>query len=259
MNKLSTSIVNCRYLFYFHIHMENSELSSHSLLEQIVHRYLERHYPLVSHLTPLSLSNHLASSPRVHKAKEPRKQATENIPQESEGSSSTDAITVSQEPQLPPLHHRRKASSWEYFPPHTDFSKIEILRLSYRTLQPYVLSSPLDIPCRIFVDEEKNDEILFFNRLAKILTQQVFPTTLICSIRNKDIFQNHEDFPLSLAPLTMIRYKISHARYHQSFTKNGSTWIPIYSSVYYENDPQLKRDLWALLNHLPFAYTQKSS
>lgn len=256
MNKLSTSIVNYRYLFYFHICMENSDSFIRSILKQIAHRYLGQHYPTLAQLTPLHLASNLFSPLRTQENIVP-KQAPEKLPSPSETISSQ-VITSLPEPQLPPVRDQRKASSWEYLPPHADFSKVEIFRLSYCALQPHVLSSPIKIPCRIFVDEENNEEILFFNRLAKILTQQLFPTTLI-SVGNKNVFHNHDSFSLSLAPLAMIRYKISHARYHQSFTQNGSTWIPIYSSIYYENDPQLKRDLWTLLNQLPFAYTQKSS
>ncbi len=258
MNKLSTSIVNHKYLFYFHICMENSDPSIRSILKQIAHRYLGQHYPTLAQLTPLHLAHDLLSPlPAQTQGNTAPQQAPEKVPSPSETNSSQ-VITSLPEPQLPPVRDQRKASSWEYLPPHADFSKVEIFRLSYRALQPHVLSSPIKIPCRIFVDEEDNEEILFFNRLAKILTQQLFPTTLI-SVGNKNVFHNHESFSLSLAPLAMIRYKISHARYHQSFSKNGSTWIPIYSSIYYENDPQLKRDLWTLLNQLPFAYTQKSS
>ncbi|EPP37006.1 hypothetical protein BOKEGFJH_00597 [Chlamydia avium] len=236
--------------------MENSDSPAYVILKQIAHRYLDHYYPTLSQLIPLCFSKHSLPTPYTNESSAP-KQPIEKI--SSEPDKASEIIINNSEPQLLPIRDQRKTSSWEYHSPHSDLSKVEILRLSYRTLHPYVLSSPMEIPCRIFVDEEKNEEILFFNRLAKILTQQIFPTTLVLSIRNKDIFHNHEGFSLSLAPLTMIYYKIPNARYHQPFTKNESTWIPIYSSVYYENDPKLKRDLWARLNQLPFAYTQKLS
>lgn len=61
MNKLSTSIVNHKYLFYFHICMENSDPSIRSILKQIAHRYLGQHYPTLAQLTPLHLAHDLLS------------------------------------------------------------------------------------------------------------------------------------------------------------------------------------------------------
>ncbi|WP_348663166.1 hypothetical protein [Chlamydia vaughanii] len=239
--------------------MTHSNSSSHSILKEIVDRYFEQPYPALARLMPLHFKGDMNAP--LNKPLPPVQEKTpvktialdivlENPPPPSD--------INNEEPKLPPIHERVKKSSWDCIPPHTDLSREEILRTCYPVLQPHILHTPLDIPCRIFVDEEQNEEILFFNRLTKILTQQIFPTRLILHTGRREIFHSTEGFSLSLAPLTMMRYKIPNIRYHQPFTKNGSTWIPIYSSVYYENDPKLKRDLWALLNQQPFAYTQRS-
>ncbi|BAE80944.1 conserved hypothetical protein [Chlamydia felis Fe/C-56] len=237
--------------------MTHPSPSVSSILQEIFHRYFEQHYPPLSKLIPLHLKEDIKKAPLQvpppAQTKVPAKPTVTNKKLEN-----SVPKPVRDNETLPPVHERIKKSSWECIPPSPNLSREEVLGFRYPSLQAHCLKTPLVIPCGIFVDEEKDEEILFFNRLSKILTQQIFPSRLILTTGHKNIFYKNRGFSLCLAPLTMIRYKISDVRYHQSFTKDGCTWIPIYSSVYYENDPQLKRDLWVILNQLPFAYTQKS-
>ncbi|AAP05585.1 hypothetical protein [Chlamydia caviae] len=230
------------------------------ILQEIIDRYLEPYYPPLAKLIPLSLKEEISKLPP---AKPSPISKPISIPQPATidkklTNSSPPPTQDNEEPPLPTIHERVKKSSWECIPPPPDLSREEILRFRYPALEAHCVKTSLNIPCGIFVDEEKDEEVLFFNRLAKILTQQIFPSRLVLSTGHKNIFYKNKGFSLCLAPLTMMRYKMSNIRYHQSFAKDGCTWIPIYSSVYYENDPQLKRDLWVILNQLPFAYTQKS-
>ncbi|ADZ18921.1 hypothetical protein [Chlamydia psittaci] len=229
-----------------------------SILQEIIDRYSEHYYPSLAKLIPLTPK--WGNSPAPIKASVAQAQRIEKplIADKKLEKPLSNPVQDSEAPPPPITHERLKKSSWECIPLPPDLSREEILKFRYSTLQAHCLNTPLDIPCGIFVDEEKDEEVLFFNRLSKILTQQIFPSRLILSTNHKDIFHKNTGLSLCLAPLTMIRYKIPNVRYHQSFMKDGCTWIPIYSSVYYENDPQLKRDLWVILNQLPFAYTQKS-
>ncbi|MEF9496977.1 hypothetical protein [Chlamydia sp. 04-14] len=229
------------------------------ILQEIINRYLDPHYPPLAKLIPLNLKEEISRIPVKASAPIKPKIITQptTIDKKLENPP-LNPLQNNEEPSLPAVHERIKKSSWECIPSPPDLSKEEILKFRYSALQAHCVKTPLDIPCGIFVDEEKDEEVLFFNRLTKILTQQIFPSRLVLLTGHKDIFHKNKSFSLCLAPLTMIRYKMSNVRYHQSFTKDGCTWIPIYSSVYYENDPQLKRDLWVILNQLPFAYTQKS-
>lgn len=157
-----------------------------------------------------------------------------------------------------PSPKKLRSVSWECVPLHPDLSREDILKEHYPSLKNNQLVQPQHPPCAIFVDEEQDEEVLFFNRLAKILTQQLFPTRLSLLTSQTNIFSNSKSLVLGLAPLNVIRYKIPCAQYHKSFTQNGCTFIPLYSCLQYEKDTQLKRDLWAILNQQPFAYTQKS-
>ncbi|CAG9046035.1 hypothetical protein NVRI1_00374 [Chlamydia abortus] len=230
-----------------------------SILQEIIDRYSEYYYPSLSQLTPLTFPCGHSPAPIKASLVQEKRMAQPLVADKKLDKPLSNPVQDSEAPPpLPMAHERLKKSSWECVPLPPDLSREEILKFRYSTLQAHCLKTPLDIPCGIFVDEEKDEEILFFNRLSKILTQQIFPSRLILSTSHKEIFHKNTGLSLCLAPLTMMRYKIPNVRYHQSFVKDGCTWIPIYSSVYYENDPQLKRDLWVILNQLPFAYTQKS-
>ncbi|WP_100934205.1 hypothetical protein [Candidatus Chlamydia corallus] len=224
--------------------MENSQ-NLYETVSQLLDRYSEEFYPKISSLLDVTLPNTAASisAPHLHKK----------------------AIELpNAEPQvLPPSptnlsKEKSKFSEWKCVPLHPDLSKDRILKEKYLALKDYTLSPP-KIPCSIFVYEENNEEVLFFNRLAKILTQQFFPTKLTLIHPNTNIFLNNSDLFLALAPLNVIRYKIPTTDYHQSLTQNECIFLPLYSSLEYEKDSQLKRNLWAILNRLPFAYTPKSS
>ncbi|WP_375793924.1 hypothetical protein O1W69_02420 [Chlamydia sp. 12-01] len=229
------------------------------ILQEIIDRYLESYYPPLAKLIPLSFKEEIGKIPiKTLPLTKPKSIAQSTVADKKLNNPLPNPIRDNEEPPLPTIHEYIRKSSWECIPPPPDLSREEILRSHYSSLQAHCVKIPLDIPCGIFVDEEKDEEVLFFNRLTKILTQQIFPSRLVLLTGHKDIFHKNKGFSLCLAPLTMMRYKISNIRYHQSLTKDGCTWIPIYSSVYYENDPQLKRDLWVILNQQPFACTQKS-
>ncbi|ANH78722.1 hypothetical protein [Candidatus Chlamydia sanziniae] len=218
-----------------------------TMLRQIMERYFEPIYPTLSHLQSLHVPKQTLlpvskTSPTVL----PITKST--IPK-----SSVVECVVSP----PSSYEKPRSSFWECIPLHPDISREQILKEKYPSLTNRILSELPKIPCGIFVNEDSDNEILFFNRLAKILTQQLFPTHLILMHTQTCIFNSTHLF-LGLAPLSAIRYKFPNACYHQSLIYNGSTLLPLYSSLQYEQDMQLKRDLWAILNRLPFAYTQKS-
>lgn len=216
---------------------------SYTLLLQILEHYSDHPYPRMRDLIRLTPTPNTTppKTPPVKSIVEEKKPETPPAPIE--------------QPPLPPTPRVRR-SSWDYHPPVMDLSKLDILQLRYRTLQAH-LSTTKNI-CGIFISEDNTEDMSFFNRLIKVLTKRLFPTSLVLITNSKHILHTQETFLLSLAPLPLLQPSCPHARYHQSFIQNGSTWLPIYPSVYYENDLHLKRDLWNLLNKQPFAYTQKS-
>ncbi|WP_201456331.1 hypothetical protein [Chlamydia sp. 17-3921] len=221
-----------------------------STLQHIIERYFEHFNPTLAQLLPLNLSN---LAPTLSQQSTKKSSRTFLEPLEKNSSVTKEASCVS----VPPAK-KSKTSLWERVPFHPDMSREQILKEKYPSLESIRLKHSLIPPCTIFADEDNDEEILFFNRLTKILTQQLFPTRLTLVHSRTNIFSNNKSLVLGLAPLNVIRYKISSAQYHESLTQNDCTFIPLYSCVQYEKDAQLKRDLWAILNRQPFAYTQKS-
>ncbi|SPN74035.1 hypothetical protein C10C_0898 [Chlamydia serpentis] len=226
--------------------MENSQ-NLHDTICELLNRYFEQPYPNLSSLLDLELRDTLISpeEPKLTSKQPPEMLTTKSSP-------------IALPPPMHPGKEQSKSTDWYCVPLHPDLSKDHILKEKYHVLQGYVLPTA-KIPCSIFVYEDNNQEVLFFNRLAKILTSQLFPTKLTLIHSSTDIFLNSTSLFLALAPLNVIRYKIPSTDYHQSLRQNECIFLPLYSSLEYEKDAQLKRNLWAILNRLPFAYTPKSS
>ncbi|AAD19063.1 hypothetical protein CpB0957 [Chlamydia pneumoniae TW-183] len=225
--------------------MENSQ-NFHDTLCQLLDRYSEELYPTLASLLNVTLPNTAISA------------SVSSIPEKAVEVPNAEPQPITPPPPTNLSQEKTKPSDWKCVPLHPDLSQNAILKEKYPALKDCSLPAP-KIPCSIFVYEENNEEVLFFNRLAKILTQQLFPTKLTLIHAKTNIFVNNPNFFLALAPLNVIRYKIPTTDYHQSLTQNGCIFLPLYSSLEYEKDSQLKRNLWAILNRLPFAYTPKSS
>lgn len=227
-------------------------MPSQILLKEIFDRYTERCYPKFAALVSVSLPESWLNKEELpileQKLSDSPPISVQPTPLEAPSSKHL-AIMESNEASAPKKH-----LSWERVALQPDFSYLEILNISYNSLH-HALKSPPTVPCAIEVSEEDREEVFFFNRLAKILCKQLFPTRLV--YREQELTQSPHD--LILLPLSRIQTKFPQAAYHCLLTYKGRAWLPIYSSACYEEDIQLKRDLWSILNQQPFAYTQKSS
>lgn len=226
-----------------------------AVFQEIFHRYTEKAYPATSTLVPLyfpeeplNLKDNLAPPtelPPDHSTVPPS-----SPPQEPKKPATTLVIPpVSQQP-------KETSHTWACVPIYPGLSHEELLKENYPALKQYV-QRPARASCGIFVHETQEHDILFFNRLAKILSQKLFPSRLV--LFHQTTLSDFSQFshPFCLAPLPRIGYKHAQIKYHDPILQDKITCIPIYSSYQYENDSELKRDLWTLLTNLS-ASMQKS-
>ncbi|EPP34857.1 hypothetical protein CP10139811_0557 [Chlamydia ibidis] len=224
---------------------------------EIISRYSNQYYPNLAQLTSI----HFLKQQNVDVKKNVPQTCTNETSKPSENTplffSPTSLHPTTTLPQIDSPPPQRKKSSWDLVPMHPDESLQEILKIHYTCLKQYVIPDKVNVPCRIFAQEDEEEEILFCNRLAKVLTRQLFPTRLSLFSKPESVFKNINDSSLFLIPIIAANYKFVNAQYHNTFIEHGKIWLPMYSCAYYENDIQLKRDLWAILSNQPFAYTQK--
>ncbi len=234
------------------------------ITSQLISRYTESYYPSLTTLSSLIKEKPPVCLPPVPIQKPTTKKALDS----SSILSKENQIPLSPAKNAPqrPTHpaktevmERRKLSSWLSSPVYPTTSYKTLIQARYSVLDELPDLPPLVIPCCIYVHEDFEEEILFFNRLAKILTQQLFPCRLATfSSKETTPWDQNPDHCLYLSPLNLLKYTIPQAEHHHPYTQDNTTWVALYSSLHYEKAPELKRALWNLLTHQPFAYTQKS-
>lgn len=229
-------------------------MHSLAVFQEIFNRYTEKPYPATSTLVPLYFPEEpLTFSEDLSPSTAPILNPPGLEPQALLVETPKDPVTTS---IPPPSHPKESKHSWACVPIYPGLSHEELLKENYPALKRYI-QRPARASCGIFVHESQEHEILFFNRLAKILSQKIFPTRLVLFHQKTLSDFSHSSHPFCLAPLPTIRYKNSQVNYHDPVLHDKVTCIPIYSSSQYEKDSALKRDLWTLLTSLS-ASMQKS-
>ncbi|WP_213357450.1 hypothetical protein [Chlamydiifrater phoenicopteri] len=133
----------------------------------------------------------------------------------------------------------------------------DISRLSFASLKDKALSEMI-IPCAIFSHREDSEEVVFVSRLAKVITQRLFPARCVFIHSADTLEQLLPQHPLTLLSPILTQQYFPNTSPHSSFSYNKeSLVIPIYSSEEYANNTGLKKDLWAILSKLPFVDTLK--
>ncbi len=224
-------------------------MHSLAVFQEIFNRYTEKAYPATSTLVPLYFPEEPLHS--VEDLAPPNEIPAPPPPLEPK-----EPLTALTAPLSSPPQPKETKHSWACVPIYPGLSHEELLKENYPVLKPHV-QRPAQALCGIFVHETQEHEILFFNRLAKILSQRLFPTRLVLFHQKTLSDFSRSPHPFCLAPLPRIGYKNSQTQYHTPILQNEITCIPIYSSSQYEKDTALKRDLWTLLTNLS-ASTQKS-
>ncbi|MBQ8498575.1 hypothetical protein [Chlamydia sp.] len=228
-----------------------------AIFQEIFSRYVEKSHPATSTLVPLYFPEEPLNSPEdlsSTTAPTPLK-STSNSQSISLPSAPVKERTTPTSPSSP-TKSKDPQHSWPCVPIYPGLSHEELLKENYPALKRYI-QRPARAYCGILVHETQENEILFFNRLAKILSQKLFPSRLV--LFHQKIFSDFSHFPhpFCLAPLPIIGYKNSQIKYHNPISQDKVTCVPIYSSSQYTKDSELKRDLWTILTHLS-ASTQKS-
>ncbi|WP_348660442.1 hypothetical protein [Chlamydiifrater volucris] len=128
----------------------------------------------------------------------------------------------------------------------------DIASLSFSSLKDKTLSE-LAIPCAIFSHREDCEEVVFISRLAKVITQRLFPARCVF-VRSADTFkQLLTQHSLALLSPSVTQQYFPSTLPHVSLPYDKkSLIIPIYSSEEYSNNTGLKKDLWAILSKSPF-------
>lgn len=150
-----------------------------------------------------------------------------------------------------------QSSSWYYVRPVFIDHHTELQQHAYKALSPYIVKKKFPIQCNILVFDHDDEEIIYFHRLTKVLSKNLFSTRLeILSSSMKIDF--HSLSPLCLSPLSFVKKYLPQPSFHQLTLHQHISWLPMYSSFQYDNDPQLRKQLWSILKQQPFAYTRKS-
>lgn len=238
------------------------------LINQLYARYMESFYPTSFSRSFLRLSPNQAQpslssftpgtkikTAPIELCKSPHlEQSTQPAP--TPASHPSPAKITSMFPRSAP--RRQQQTSWYYVRPLLIHNHEELRKKSFKSLEPYVIKEDKIIQpcCTLFVFNHEEEEFSFFHRLAKIISQRLFPARMdVLADPITTIPQSSSR--LCLAPLKMLQMLHPSASLHHPLKNSTTTWIPMASSLQYEQDPQTKQDLWTLLKQQPFVYTQK--
>lgn len=231
------------------------------LICQLYAHYVESHYPTSFSCSFLHLSP-VATKQQPQRPRPPAPEQPVKTPQPSPSiPTSTPTHKVSFTPAFTPKVEPRKSrlSSWYYVRPLLIHSHEELSKQTYKTLAPHIIKKENAIHpcCTLFVFHHEDEEFYFFHRLAKIISQRLFPARMDVLQDPATTMPPHTS-PLCLVPLKFLHTRHPSARLHQPMVIQNTTWLPTSSSQHYEQDPKIKQQLWNLLKQQPFAYTQKS-
>lgn len=149
-----------------------------------------------------------------------------------------------------------KKSSWDLFPMALNSSTISLPITKFSCLKNKIISSP-KILCAILTNIQDKNEILFLERLAKIITKSLLSCQIIHLHKKEDLITQINKFPLNLVPIKEIVQHGIKAKVHQQFVLNTSTILPLENIKQYMSNILLKQDLWKQLNQITLPNTQK--
>lgn len=147
-------------------------------------------------------------------------------------------------------------SSWDLFPMALNSSTISLPLTNFSCLKNKLISFP-KILCAILTNIQDKNEILFLERLAKIITRSLFPCQIIHLHKKEDFITQINKFPLNLVPIKEIVQHGTKAKVHQQFILNTSTILPLENIKQYMSNTLLKQELWKQLNQITLPNMQK--
>ncbi len=149
-----------------------------------------------------------------------------------------------------------KKSSWELFPMPLGSPNISLPTNKFSSLTNKVISFP-KIACAILIKINNKDEILFLERLAKIITKLLFSCQIIYLHKKEDFVIQTQRFPLTLVPMKELTINGITTKIHQQVILNNNIILPLEDINQYMSNSLLKQDLWKQLNQINLQHMQK--
>lgn len=142
-----------------------------------------------------------------------------------------------------------KKSSWELYPMNLENSNILLPINEFSCLKNKIISFP-KIFCAIFIKTKINNEILFLERLSKIITKFLFSSQIIHLNKKEDFPIQIKKFSLNLVPIKELILNGIKAKTHTKIILNNNVILPLEDINKYTSNSLLKQDLWKQLNQI---------